>query len=65
VRCWSQQCPQDHVLAALGLARDDLLDQPGNDGQSGAEWTPPVRQIEDREEKAPVWIRSSSSGRAG
>ena len=40
VRCWSQQCPQDQVLAALGLTRDDLLDQPGDDGQPAEEWTP-------------------------
>ena len=46
VRCWSQQCPQDQVLAALGLARDDLLDQPGDDGQPGGEWTPKGPAVE-------------------
>ena len=46
VRCWSQQCPQDQVLDALGLARDDLLDQPGDDGQPGAEWTPKGPAVE-------------------
>ena len=46
VCCWSQQCPQDQVLAALGLAKDDLLDQPDDDGRPGGEWTPKGPAVE-------------------
>jgi hypothetical protein len=39
VRCWSQQCPLDEILAGLGLTRTDLLDAPGQ-RRGGGEWTP-------------------------
>ena len=39
VRCWSQQCPVDEVLAALGLVKADLADEPRGQGDDG-EWTP-------------------------
>ena len=39
VRCWSQQCPQDQVLAALGLAKSDLYDDV-REREDRQEWTP-------------------------
>lgn len=40
VRCWSQQCPLDEIVAALGLVRSDLLDAPQKQQNGAGEWTP-------------------------